>query len=394
MKKILLSSAIVAAFALFTACGDDSSSGPEDGTDSSMELEESSSSEKKDVKSSSSSLEESSSSIGNPYAGRDTAAYCFTKISGDTLLLQYGFDEFDERMTLVQSTGIVSFVEHGPDCDDIDTFRQMLVGISLYEWENVTECTSATLTSSREISALQLGFIGSNEQLEADAKTGFCLSFNDKIMSTEHMNSKVEYGYFIDHRDDHVYKTVKIGDQVWMAQNLNYDPSDMLVFLGQYAWSGCYGNDDGNCHTYGRLYTWEVAMYDGDCAYGDECNPTGVHQGVCPYGWHLPNAEEWDTLISNMGGENEAGSVLKSKSGWNENGNGDDSYGFAVLPAGIRLNTGSFDNLGTDDIFWTSSEAGSTSASSKDFYYENSIVGGLVTDKNIALSVRCVKNAD
>lgn len=119
---------------------------------------------------------------------------------------------------------------------------------------------------------------------------------------------------FTDPRDGQTYKTVKIGSQIWMAENLNYE------FLGSYSVEGdtenlncaysegtarsyCYGNDPTNCEKYDRLYTWSAAMDSaavfGDggkgCGYGVKCTPTYPVRGACPEGWHLPSNAEWDT---------------------------------------------------------------------------------------------------
>jgi uncharacterized protein (TIGR02145 family) len=118
-------------------------------------------------------------------------------------------------------------------------------------------------------------------------------------------------GIFTDTRDDKTYKTVKIGEQVWMAENLNYYVSG----------SRCYDNKSTNCEIYGRLYSWETAMT------------------ICPVGWHLPSETEWDKLITAINGKNEAGKTLKTRNGWRDYkkgifGNGEDTYGFSALPGG------------------------------------------------------------
>jgi len=113
-------------------------------------------------------------------------------------------------------------------------------------------------------------------------------------------------GSFTDSRDKKTYKTVKIGEQTWMAENLNYNASG----------STCYGNKPANCDKYGRLYEWKTA------------------KKICPAGWHLPTKEEWDILIATVGGKETAGKFLKATSGWNKNGNGTDKFGFAAMPGG------------------------------------------------------------
>jgi len=143
-----------------------------------------------------------------------------------------------------------------------------------------------------------------------------------------------------DSRDGKTYKTVKIGDQVWMAENLNFK------YNKGSAKSFCYKDVWSNCDKYGRLYTWSAAMdsaavfsRDGvDCGDNGECNTKGNVRGVCPAGWHLPSREEFEKLLMTVGGRQDEQDEEKWISGGNilkaRNGNGDDSLGFGALPAG------------------------------------------------------------
>jgi uncharacterized protein (TIGR02145 family) len=109
-----------------------------------------------------------------------------------------------------------------------------------------------------------------------------------------------KYGSFTDSRDKQVYKWVKIGNQTWMAENLNFNSEN----------SECLLEISTNCEIYGREYDWTTAM------------------SACPSGWHLPSDKEWATLIDKVGGEDIAGTKLKAKSE-----NGSDEYGFSALLA-------------------------------------------------------------
>jgi len=121
----------------------------------------------------------------------------------------------------------------------------------------------------------------------------------------------MENDAFTDPRDGKVYRTVKIGSQVWMAENLAYAAEG----------SKCYNNEESNCEKYGRLYDWDTAMKS------------------CPAGWHLPSREEWQTLVDFAGGGKIAGEKLKAKSGWNDyegkSGNGTDEYSFLGYPKSL-----------------------------------------------------------
>ncbi|MCQ2096750.1 MAG: fibrobacter succinogenes major paralogous domain-containing protein [Fibrobacter sp.] len=215
-----------------------------------------------------------------------------------------------------------------------------------------------------------------------------------------------DYGEFTDARDGQVYKTVTIGTQTWMAENLNYDPGNVSS-MGSYAWSGCYDNESSNCTKYGRLYTWEVAMDDASCGYGETCNaslnPSTPVRGVCPSGWHLPSHREFEELINfidpsfgynhtGAASSSTAGKYLKSKSGWYSNGNGTDAYGFSALPGGNRGYDGYFYDAGDGADFWSSGEDYSSYAFRLSLLYggEGAYLG--YYGKDYARSVRCLKD--
>ncbi len=127
------------------------------------------------------------------------------------------------------------------------------------------------------------------------------------------------------------YKTVVIGTQTWMAENLNYNTNT--------TGSKCYNNDETNCTKYGRLYNWETAMT------------------VCPSGWHLPSDSEWDALIVAVGGSLIAGKKLKADSPlWDNNGKGTDDFGFAALPGGYFSSNGRFEAINISCNLWVSTE--------------------------------------
>ncbi|MCQ2122102.1 MAG: fibrobacter succinogenes major paralogous domain-containing protein [Fibrobacter sp.] len=213
-------------------------------------------------------------------------------------------------------------------------------------------------------------------------------------------SSSAEGDDMIDPRDGQTYKTVTIGTQTWMAQNLNYAPDENHVHsLGDYAWSGCYDNEISNCAKYGHLYTWEVAMDKAGCDFFNDCmNSNEGSQGICPVGWHLPSKEEWETLFAVSGGF-VACKNLKSASGWREGGNGTDAYGFSALPAGkgygfSALSAGNvyFNSVDYITHFWSSSEFNSTLAYIIALVYNSESALLVYEDKNLARSVRCLKD--
>lgn len=172
-------------------------------------------------------------------------------------------------------------------------------------------------------------------------------------------------GSLEDPRDGKTYKTVEIGNQVWMAENLAYEPSG-----GNY-WA--YDNNSGNVMAkYGYLYDWQTAM------------------NVCPTGWHLPSDDEWTQLIDNVG--RYAATNLKAKSGWTYTGNGIDKYGFSALPGGFRNPGGRFNRFGHQGLWWSSTEHSTDSA-----WYLGIASSGIhetryYNPKHWGFSVRCVRD--
>ena len=202
-----------------------------------------------------------------------------------------------------------------------------------------------------------------------------------------------EYGTLLDERDNQVYKTVQIGTQTWMAENLNFVTEN----------SGCGGGSgttEGNCETYGRLYSWAAAMDSAGtwsangkgCGYNETCSPAYPVRGVCPEGWHLPTQTEWNTLFTAVGGQSTAGKVLKSQTGWYGSGNGTNAFGFSALPAGNRFNDGSFYSDGNYAYFWSSTEYNSYFAYYIPLHYSYDNAYLRTNDKYLGFSVRCVKD--
>ena len=144
------------------------------------------------------------------------------------------------------------------------------------------------------------------------------------------------------------YKTVVIGTQRWMAENLNY----------AVAGSKCYNNDPANCVKYGRLYDWATAMNLPSSCNENSCSGQiqAKHRGICPSGYHIPSYDDWDALVDYIGGYETAGAKLKATSGWNENGNGTDQYNFSALPGGYGGSDGSFFGVGNYGNWWSAGE--------------------------------------
>ena len=216
----------------------------------------------------------------------------------------------------------------------------------------------------------------------------------------------VVMGTMTDSRDNKVYKTVTIGTQTWMAENLNYAYTDVFYKRDNYtsdSTSWCYDNDPANCAKYGRLYTWAAAMDSlgkwskngKKCGYIASCSPTYPVRGICPKGWHLPSKEEFGTLITAVGDSSTNGTVLKSTDGWSNHGNGTDAFGFSALPAGVRSD-GHYERRGSYAYFWSSNDTkGISNAAYRMYLYCGEDIARLIyVDKNHGASVRCLKDSD
>ena len=255
-------------------------------------------------------------------------------------------------------------------------------------------------SSSKQGSSSSLKIASSSSSTEGRGSTS---STKDS-----YLNPDIEYGEMTDPRDGQVYKTVKIGNQVWMAQNLNYADSVKTPSLKGKSW--CYNNDPEKCAIAGRLYTWAAAIDSVklatdkdnpvDCGNGKLCGLIGPLQGICPDGWLLPSEKEWsemDKVVAGKAVQDTSGKFFKTTKGWSGDNNGTDVAGFSAMPAGYRY--GSFISWGSAAYFWTSAEdngnltdwdynpaiAHNRSFSTKDYYS----ISGLY--KYIGMSVRCVK---
>ena len=205
---------------------------------------------------------------------------------------------------------------------------------------------------------------------------------------------------FTDKRDGQVYNTVLIGDQCWMAENLNI--GEMINGIDEMTDNGViekYCNNDStlNCDTYGGLYQWdEMMQYTSDTA----------RQGICPAGWHLPTDHEWKILEGNVDslyrvGDPEwdddgrrgydAGFNLKSIFGWINHIHGSDIYEFTAFPGGIRRNNGTFGGgIGFSTHFWTSSEYNNSKVWVRIIFSSKQIARNDL-QKEYGYSIRCLK---
>jgi uncharacterized protein (TIGR02145 family) len=193
-------------------------------------------------------------------------------------------------------------------------------------------------------------------------------------------------GSFTDSRDGYFYKTVKIGEQVWMAENLRYLPdvvspgtgSGTISYYYVYDYNGTSVSEakaTDNFSTYGVLYNWTAAC------------------SSCPSSWHLPSDAEWAELIEYLGGKFAAHSKLKDTgtTHWDSpNGGATNESGFTALPGGERAG-GDFCSVGNGG-FWWSATKDEDDVWYRIMYYDNTYVHRMRSNGELGLSVRCVKD--
>ena len=300
------------------------------------------------------------------FNGNGTDAFGFSALPAG-LRKSKGFCyEGNEAMFWSSTEDDITFVCHGVYCDQgeglfyaLDLVRDSR-GLPL----QYNYIRSFSMEEAYSVRCLQ-----NSKKENASSSSSIAQSSSSQVAlaspcKTDQMDTCV-YGEFLDVRDSKTYKTVLIGSQTWMAENLNYEMENSL----------CYSSDTNNCAKYGRFYEWAAATM------------------ACPSGWHLPTKTELETLIESVGGSLTAGKAIRSISGWNANSNGSDDFGFAAFPAGGWF--GIFDSQGDEADFWSVSEY-----DDDDAYYMflfSGSQGQIATlshfSKGYGASVRCLKDA-
>lgn len=180
---------------------------------------------------------------------------------------------------------------------------------------------------------------------------------------------------------------IKIGDQIWMVKNLDvsiFRNGDIIIEAKtdeEWEKAGtelkpvwCYASKDKK---YGKLYNW-YAIND--------------QRGLAPVGWHIPNDKEWTLLTEFLGGENKAGSKMKSINGWHADGNGNNKSGFNGLPGGNCDCFGTICWLEYYGFWWTLSEVDENESWNRNLGSSHGSITKSKNDKKDGLSVRCVKD--
>lgn len=198
-------------------------------------------------------------------------------------------------------------------------------------------------------------------------------------------NANIVYGYLFDGRDQQTYRTVQIGSQLWMAQNLNFKGTGV-----DSGWA--YNNQPDSARKHGRLYTWASVMGLTDSCNTKICSTrvSKPQRGICPSGWHVPSDAEWRKLTDTTLNGRQSGILLKSSSGWLYSGNGTDSVGFHALPSGI-VGGGTFYFAGNGGNWWSATEFNASYAWTRGMDYGDPYVNGTYGKSN-GFSLRCSKD--
>ena len=212
-----------------------------------------------------------------------------------------------------------------------------------------------------------------------------------------------ETGTFTDSRDNHVYKWVEIGNQVWMVENLLYTGNDIKNIEDNLDWYdnstadawAYYDNDSSHKSKYGVLYQWEAAKI------------------ACPSGWHLPTNAEWlelENYLKQNGysydgtvGDNGIAKSLATNSGWSASNNlgavgSSDSpkfmntTGFTALPSGFRPYTGDFTKLTEEGYWWSATEDSNGNYGNRKLAFDSEKIWSFHDSKLYGFSVRCIRD--
>ena len=254
--------------------------------------------------------------------------------------------EFECNDDLMGEKVYVRDLETDYECDGDHWFETIDTGKSSSSSKK-TSSSSAKSSSSAESSPS-----GKSSSSETSVSSSAKSSSSYTIPLLSHCDIGTDENCFKDARDGQTYRTVKIGNQVWMRDNLNFRTGS----------SSCYNDDTSFCTKYGLLYTWATALdsvgefstNSKGCGYNAwSCRPVSPTYGICPDGWRIPSTIDWSILFGKVGGKDVAGKALKSASDWLNDGNGTDEASFTALPGG-RFEEGIFYLIGNDASFWAS----------------------------------------
>ena len=335
LKKFVLGSMVVVAALLGNACGDDGSSdSPAGPADSEVTLSSSSDDVVSGNSSSSSVTESPSTSSGQaPQSAESDGSSSSEKAVGGSSSsdgkassssgkVESSSSGKGEKSSSSEGAAGSSSSEVVAESSSSEKSSSSVAGSS-----SSVESSSSEKPSSSSVVESSSSVAESSSSLETESSSSITLSSSSETLAVMSIYD-AENNTLTDLRDNKVYKTVTIGEQIWMAENLNYKYKAGTS-------SFCYNDSTKYCNLYGRLYKSDVRKIQ-----------------ICPEKWHLPDSTEWETLFKFTGNQT---SVLKADSGWSpwgkENTNGTNDFGFSVYPAGYKDILDGYDGLGLDAHF-------------------------------------------
>jgi uncharacterized protein (TIGR02145 family) len=392
LKIISLTASMVLAMVFIFSCSSDDEGGGV--TSSSVEDGESSSSEGGEGISQTYSyclLSEEKMCLDGPFTSKD----CNTAGGYPSNSCPYGGSQIESSSSSVdgeQGGESSSSSEPPPSSSSNEPPPPSFSSSSIPSSSSIVPSSSSTVVSSSSS-------IPSSSSIVPSSSSAVVSSSSEPPPSSSSYESSNESSVFY---NGQTYRTVKIGEQVWFAENLNSNPG-----TGK---SACYSNQTKNCATYGRLYDWATAMALSSSCNSNSCSSQiqQPHRGICPSGWHIPGDADWDKLFRYVDGTSgtsvgyisaTASRYLKATEGWLNCGPSssysyfcEDTYGFSALPGGLGGSDGSFANVGDFGYWWSANESSSDYAYGRLMGYDDDGAYWSSYDKSLLQSVRCVQD--
>lgn len=378
IKKISLVSAVAFALLSLTACGDDSNSAGASGENSVLSSSQMSSStepvpdtdpEIQNLSSSSTNESSSSKILDHSGDGESSSSRNTTEPT----------EESSSSILEISSSSSEKIEESSSSSiSDLSSSSELVKPESSSDAEISESSSSISLVSSSSATIVNDESSSSQEEISSSSSDYYKASW-------DYLNPSIAYDTIIDSRDGQVYKVVTVGNQIWMAENLNYYDTIQMPELTIHSW--CFNNDVNNCERRGRLYDNPIALdYDSiqTTVYKRYKNQEGGYDslnvvGICPNGWRIPTRTEWLRL-------NTSCSVRSEK--WN----GDNSCGVSINSSGYRYAyRDSTDFIGGVALYWTSSY-NSASRPFMIMFEKNKLSDTIIIWRSNALSIRCVKD--
>jgi uncharacterized protein (TIGR02145 family) len=272
----------------------------------------------------------------------------------------------------------------------------------------LSSCTTFTAVDPDKLQNVSWADGESSSLVSLSSSSGVASSSGtSSVASSSSSELGLSYGTLVDTRGgvSKSYKTIVIHGQTWMAENLNFGTQAMgLDSVASQSNDAkvekyCSGDNIQNCETDGGLYQWAEAMaLSGSCnssSCNDSINPP--HQGICPAGWRIPSAADWDSLANYLGSADSAGAKMKlyvpAYPGWNATGSNDgNSSGFSTRPAGLLFNDVGFDSPGASAHFWVATEGDFLNANYRSLEAGKAKLISGNDFKTYGFSVRCLSD--